>query len=52
MAKATLKQLREFFEADGGRKLQMQELKDLKASNGGTDYDHIAEGIGNGTLTY
>jgi len=52
MPKATLKQLREFFESDGGRKLQMQELKDLKASNGGRDYDQVAEGIGDGTLTY
>ena len=52
MAKATIKQLKEFFEADGGAKVGMQELKDLKNANGGIDYDAIAEGIGDGTLTY
>lgn len=49
MAKATLKEVREFFEANGARKISMQELKELKNSGG---YDDIAEGIGNGTLTY
>jgi hypothetical protein len=52
MAKATIKQLKEFFEADGGAKVGMQELKELKASRDGRDYDDIANGIGDGTLTY
>jgi hypothetical protein len=49
MAKATLREVREFFEVGGAPKISMQELKDLKNSGG---YDEIAEGIGNGTLTY
>jgi hypothetical protein len=47
--RATLKQLREFFE-NGGPKVTMTELKQLKSNP--TDYDAIANGIGNGTLTY
>ena len=49
MARATVKDLKAFFEANDGRKVTMQELKDLKDSGG---YDAIAEGIGDGTLTY
>lgn len=49
--RATVRQLRDFFEASGGRKVTMRELKDLKAGDG-RDYDHLATGIGNGTLTY
>lgn len=49
MAKATVKEFFAFFEADGGTKPTMQELKALKDAGG---YDEIAEGIGNGTLTY
>lgn len=52
MAKATIKQLQEFFQANGGSKVTMQELKDLKASRDGRDYDEIANGLGAGTLTY
>jgi hypothetical protein len=52
MAKATIKQVRDYFAADGGTPLKMDELKEFKASNGGRDYDQVAEGIGDGTLTY
>lgn len=52
MAKATIKELKAFFETDGGEKISMQELKDLKGANDGRDYDQIANGIGDGTLTY
>lgn len=52
MAKATIAQLKEFFEANGGRKVSMAELKELKAVNGGKDYDAIANGLGDDTLTY
>lgn len=52
MPKATLKMVRDFFAANGGTPLKMEELKEIKASNGGLDYDQIAEGIGDGTLTY
>jgi hypothetical protein len=47
--KANVKQVKEFFEADGGSRVSMQELKALKDAGG---YDAIAEGIGNGSLTY
>lgn len=52
MAKATIAQLKEFFEGNGGRKVSMTELKELKASREGKDYDLIANGIGDETLTY
>lgn len=52
MAKATIKELKAFFEADGGTKIEMKELKDLKASRDGADYNELANGIGDGTLTY
>jgi hypothetical protein len=52
MAKATIKELKGYFEADGGPKVSMQELKELKQSNDGQDYNQIAEGIGDGTETY
>lgn len=52
MTKATLTEVRNYFKADGGTPLRMEELKEFKAVNGGKDYDQIAEGIGNGTLTY
>lgn len=52
MAKAKVSEVKAFFEADGGRKVTLPELKEIKASNGGTDYDDVAEGIGNGSLTY
>ena len=47
--KATVKEIIAFFEADGGKKPTMQELKALKDADG---YDAIAVGIGNGSLTY
>lgn len=50
MEKATIKQVREFFESNGTPKITMAELKELKANQ--KDYDDIAYGIGNGTLTY
>jgi len=49
--KANIKELKGFFE-QGSRKVSMAELKELKAGNDGQDYDDIAYGIGNGTLTY
>lgn len=49
MARATVKDLKAFFEADGGRKITMTELKELKDAGG---YDSIADGIGDGSLTY
>lgn len=59
MAKATIKELKAFFESGSSvpvevraltdLKVSMQELKELKASGA---YDAIAEGIGNGSLTY
>lgn len=49
MARATVKDLKAFFESDGGAKVTMTELKALKDSGG---YDDVAEGIGDGTLTY
>lgn len=52
MAKATIKQLKDFFEADGAPKISMAELKDLKASRDGKDFDQIANGIGDQTFTY
>jgi hypothetical protein len=48
--KCSLTELKKFFEADGGRKVSMQELKELKAADGA--YDAIAYGIGDGSLTY
>lgn len=50
--KATPKQVRDFFSADGGTPVTTAELMELKKSNGGTDYNEVAEGIGNDTLTY
>lgn len=50
--KCSVKEFREFFESNGGRKVTMTELKEIKASEGGSDYDAIAFGIGNGSLTY
>jgi hypothetical protein len=50
--KSALTQLREFFAADGGRKLTMDELKEFKESNGGKDYAQVSGGIADGTLTY
>jgi len=50
--KASINEVKAFFEADGGRKVQMAELKDLKTGHEGKDYDDIALGIGNGSLTY
>lgn len=47
--KATVKQVKEFFEADGGRKITLPELSALKAAGG---YDAVAEGIGDGSFTY
>lgn len=52
MARATIAIIQAFFIADGGKKLTMQELKDLKVSRDGKDYEDIANGIGDGTLTY
>lgn len=47
-----LTQLREFFKADGGRPLTMDELKEFKSVNGGRDYAQVSGGIVDGTLTY
>lgn len=52
MPRAAIKDIQAFFIADGGSKLTMQELKDLKVSRDGKDYEDIATGIGDGTLTY
>jgi hypothetical protein len=52
MAKATVSELKKYFESDGGRKVTLLELKELKASNNGSDYDAIANGIGDASLTY
>lgn len=52
MAKATIKQVRDFFAADGGTPLTMDELKEIKAADGGTHWNRLSEGIGNGSLTY
>lgn len=59
MAKATIKELKAFFETNPATsadvrqladlKVTMQELKDLKSAGA---YDAIAEGIGDGSLTY
>lgn len=50
--KASIKEIKAYFEAGDGPKVGMQELKDLKTSNGGADYDQIAYGLGNGSETY
>jgi hypothetical protein len=53
--KASPAQVREFFEADGARKVETKELLRLKKSANGEplpDYDQIAYGIGDGSLTY
>lgn len=42
--------IRAFFAADGAPPVSLQEIKALKGNP--KDYDQIAEGIGNGTLTY
>jgi hypothetical protein len=47
--KATVKQVKEFFEAGGARKVSMTELKELKDAGG---YDALAQGIGDGSLNY
>jgi hypothetical protein len=47
--KANVKAVKDFFEADGARKVSMQELKEVKDAGG---YDALAEGIGDGSLTY
>lgn len=62
MTRATVKAVKDFFESgENGRKVSMQELKALKEApavglTGTTEdtsaYADIAEGIGNGTLTY
>lgn len=48
--RATPKQIRDYF-GEGSHPVTLGELKALK-ENGGTDYDQIAVGLGNGTLTY
>lgn len=48
--RALVKELKEFFEANGGQKVTMQELKELKSNP--KDYDDLVIGLGNGTLTY
>lgn len=60
--KCTIKELKAIFEENPAldpqfRSLQnlkvtMTELKDLKAANAGKDYDAIANGIGNDSMTY
>ena len=48
--KATVKEVIAFFaDSEGLHKPTMQELKALKDAGG---YDAIAEGVGNGSLTY
>jgi hypothetical protein len=55
-ARITVKEFKAFFEADGGEKVTIQELKALKEepSVGGNKngYDDIAVGLTNGSLTY
>lgn len=53
--KASPSEVRAFFEQDGARKVSARELIALKKDddkNDLPDYDQIAEGIGNGSLTY
>lgn len=54
--KATPSQIKAFFEADGGDKIGAKEIMALKKVPGTTtelpDYDQIAYGIGDGSLTY
>lgn len=56
MAKASPKEVKEFFEANGGRKVGATEImalkKDPATKKDLPDYDQIAEGIGDGSLTY
>ena len=56
MTRATVKDVRNFFESgDTGRKVGLAEFKELKESDGISEenaYADIAEGIGNGTLSY
>ena len=52
MAKASIKDMKAFFESDGGRKITLPELKELKESRGGDDFSDIANGIGDSSLTY
>jgi hypothetical protein len=50
--KAKPAEIKEFFEKDSIRgKVTLTDLKNLKA-DGGKDYDDIAFGIGNDSLTY
>lgn len=54
MAKAKPNEVKAYFE-EGSRKVETKEILRLKKSADGQDlpdYDQIAEGIGNGTLTY
>ena len=56
MAKAEMKEVREFFET-GAKKVTAADLMGLKrvAGPGGQelpDYDQVAEGIGDGSMTY
>lgn len=54
--KATPSEVKAFFEADGGSKVGAAEIMALKkdpiTKETLGDYDDIAFGIGNGTLTY
>lgn len=49
--RATPKEIRDYFGKDS-RPVGLQEIKALKDSAGGKDYDDIANGLGNGTMTY
>lgn len=42
--------VKKFFESDGGRKLGLPEMKDMKSDEKG--WAEITAGIGDGTLTY
>ena len=56
MAKATPQEVRAFFDEGSDRKVGARELialkKDPETGEPIPDYDQIAEGIGNGSLTY
>lgn len=53
--KASITEIKEFFQADGGPAVSAKEIIRLKKTPEGVplpDYDQIAIGIKNGTLTY
>jgi hypothetical protein len=53
--KCSIGEFRDFFEAAGARKVEAAELMRLKKSRDGAelpDYDQVAKGIGDGSLSY